>query len=226
MGDELTISQAARERAELAARYWLSFPPQDRPMRVICVAGRPALRSGMPDLPRGKSESDQMRQIMLRLGVPDDVLRPNQRFPLDRDLSISTVDEVSILVETGLISPERYGRVAQLAIVLHRRHGARAIDILRKFGFKRSHILLLSPDTPDSKREVALRVGYRLFVLGTSRRVTPEVLRRRERRLVTARCRLGLSDPGRRGGGGGAGGAADEQPAGWRPWRRGPGRRA
>jgi hypothetical protein len=154
---KLVISPAGRERAELAARYWLSLSPPARPRRVMCVAGRPAFRSGMPDLPPGESEAAEMIRIMLRLGVPDDVIRPNQDFPLDRDFSISTVDEVSILVETNLISPERYSRDARLAIVLHKGHGARVIDILRKLGFTRSQIYLLSPDTPDARGEAALR---------------------------------------------------------------------
>lgn len=184
---KLKISRAARERAELAARYWLSLPQQARPVRVICVAGRPAFRSGMPKLPSSESEAPKMIDIMLRLGVHNDVIRPNQEFPLDRDFSTSTVDEVSILVGTQLISPEQYSREAPLCIVLHRRHGARAIDILRKVGFERSHLLLLSPKTLDPKREIAIRLAYRILVIGSSRRVAPEVLQRRERRLVTIR---------------------------------------
>jgi hypothetical protein len=74
--------------------------------------------------------------------------------------------------------------------VLHRRHGARAIDILRKVGFEKSQILLLSPDTLDAKAELGLRLVYRTLVLGSPRRVAVEVLQRRERRLVTGRLRL------------------------------------
>jgi hypothetical protein len=186
----LTISGAACERAELAARYWLSLPQEARPKRVICVAGRPAFRSGMTKLLSGESEAASMTKIMTGLGIPNDVIRPNQQFPLDREFSVSTVDEVSILVETRLILPEWYSGNSPLAIVIHKRHGARAIDVLLKMGFKKSHILLLSPDTPDSKSEVVLRLMYRLFVLGTRRHVAPEVLQRRERHLMNMRYRL------------------------------------
>jgi hypothetical protein len=191
---KLSLSAAGHERAELAARYWLSFPLEFRPERVICVAGRPGFRSGMPEPLSGESESASMTAIMLRLGVPTDIIRPNERFPLGRDFSISTIDEAAILVKSKLISPERYSRDERLALVLHKRHGARVIDILRKFGFKKSHILLLSPERRDSKSEVVLRLAYRILVLGSWRRTTPEALQCRERRLMNICRRLKVSD--------------------------------
>jgi hypothetical protein len=144
----------------------------------------------MPALPPGVSEAAEIIKMMIGLGLPDGVMRPNQQFPLPCEPSISTVDEVGILVEARLISPDMYAQEAPLAIVAHRRHGARVVDILRKVGFSRPQILLLSPATPDSRGEVALRIAYRALVLGSSRRVAPEILRRRELRLVAAQRRL------------------------------------
>jgi hypothetical protein len=186
----LTISAAARERADLAARYWLSSHDTEESMRVICIAGRPAVRSNMPALPLCESEAAEMIDLMLQLGVPETVIRPNRQHPLGREFSVSTVDEVAILMQLHLIEPEMYRPDKPLGIVAHERHGARTIDILRKVGFTKSQVVLLSPAALDSRFELVLRLIYRALVLRGMRRVSPDVLQRRERRLISARSRL------------------------------------
>jgi hypothetical protein len=187
---KIRISGAGKERALLAARYWLSFDQGAQPMRVICVAGHSMYRGGIPPLPSGQSEAAEMIAVIRAMGVPADVIRPNGQFPLGGHYSISTVDEVAILLEEGLITPESYGPESPLAIVLHRLHGVRAIDVLRKVGFDTRQLYLLSPQTPDSVSEMLIRVVYRMLVIGGSQQVPAVVLRRREERLMAARQRL------------------------------------
>jgi hypothetical protein len=186
----MRISRAGRERAVLAARYWLSFDQGPQPMRMICVAGRSGYRGGMPQLPPGQSEAAEMTGVMRAMGVPDDVIRPNDQFPLRHDCSISTVDEVAVLLEESLISPEFYRPESPLVIVLHRHHGARAIDVLTKVGFRAEQLYLLSPQSPDSMDEMLIRVAYRALVLGGPSLVPAGELRRREERLMGTCRRL------------------------------------
>src|ERR1700677_282961 len=156
----IRTSAAGLERAGLAARFWLSFDQTSSPMRMICVAGRPKYRSNMPPLRSGQSEAAEMTAIIRALGVPSEVIRPNDTFPLQRGYSTSTVDEVALLVEEGLIAPGMYGPDSPLAIVLHRRHAARAVALLRKVGFDKQQLRVVSPSTADSPTEVIIRVIY------------------------------------------------------------------
>lgn len=134
-----------------------------------------------------------MIDIMRDLGVPEDAIRPNGRFPLRHGYATSTVDEVALLMEEGLISPELYGPGSPLAIVLHRRHGARALDVFRKVGFDSHQLQLLHPPDTDPYSEVIIRCVYRVLVLGSRRSVPVAVLRYREERLMRVRQRLRIT---------------------------------
>jgi hypothetical protein len=184
---KMHVSEAGRERAELAARYWLSQDPESQQrMRIICVAGRSGYRGHIPSLPPGKSEAAEMTSLMQAMGVPADACLPNEHFPIRREYSISTVDEVAVLVDEELIKPDFYGPKSPLVLVLHRRHGARAIDVFRKIGFKKKQLYLLSPRSRDSFGEVLIRIFYRALVLGGPKLVSVGELRQREERLMAA----------------------------------------
>lgn len=182
----IQISAAGRERATLAARFWLSFDQTTQPMRMICVAGRPKYRSGMPPLAPDQSEAAEMVRIMRELGVPQERIWPGESFSIGRDYATSTVDEVALLVEKGFIAPAMYKPSSPLAIVAHRRHGARVLDVLRKVGFDARQTTLVTPETLDSISEIAIRGIYRMLVLRGWRHVPAHVLRDREDRLMTA----------------------------------------
>jgi hypothetical protein len=129
-----------------------------------------------------------MTAIMRLLGVPSEAIRPNEAFPLQRGYSTSTVDEVALLIEEGLIAPGMYRSDSPLAIVLHRRHAARAVALLKKVGFDKRQLRVVSPSAADSPTEAIIRVVYRILILRGTREVPAAVLRDREDRVMSA-CR-------------------------------------
>jgi hypothetical protein len=192
----LRISWAAEERARVAAAYWHAHHPSGvegapgqaeadlPPMRVICVAGRPGKRHNMADIGE-QTEAEHIARLIVEHGVPAYLVVPNVDAPLKRAYATSTIDEVGILVEEADLTPVgRYSRNAPLALVMHRRHARRALDIWRKVGFGPDEIIVVAPDSVDSHQETVLRFAYRLLVLGPGRRATTSArLRAREERL-------------------------------------------
>ncbi|MEX5633872.1 hypothetical protein [Parafrankia sp. FMc2] len=179
----LQISPDGVARADLAADYWWANSAESvEPIPVTCVAGRPAKRQGM-QATVGQAEAYVIGRLLTDRGVPEELVRPNKAHPLGRDYATSTVDEVGILVENGLTPVDKYTPDSPLALVIHRRHGRRAVDIWRKIGFDSRQLQVISPKNPDPKLEIALRLGYRACVLGTGAMVSPDVLRRREERF-------------------------------------------
>ncbi|MBL7517650.1 hypothetical protein I6A84_05800 [Frankia sp. CNm7] len=192
----LQISPAAAERAQLAADYWhhhnsdsdddeyAGLDPECAPrMRVICVAGRPGKRQMMADV-GDQAEAQHIARLVVEQGVPQELVIPNPSQPLGRAYATSTVDEVGILVEEGLTPIDKYSRAFPLAVVAHRHHGLRIRDVWRKVGFRREQILPVPPEAPDSRKEIALRLAYQLFVLGLGTRIrTTDRLREREEEL-------------------------------------------
>lgn len=198
----LQLSEDAVRRAEVAASYWWGFHELNEvqqalelgsaalpaafgrgQMRILCVAGRPGFRQQMGELEDGQNEAQLIREHMLERGVPEEVVRPNDENPLRRAYAMSTVDEVGILIDTGLVRKERYTRKHPLAIVAHRRHGRRIMDVWRKVGFKDEQLRPVEAGI-DTWKEIGARAVFQAAVLRGSSKATPDELRQREAQLM------------------------------------------
>ncbi|MCO8270848.1 YdcF family protein [Actinoplanes sp. TRM 88003] len=165
-GSGLSAGSLARVRAAV------SYPYVER---VVFSGGWEQARSGAPEPPPGCREADLMRAAALSQGMNPDVVRIECR-------SRSTLENLMHVAADGLLDGLRLGPGRPLGLVTHAWHLPRARFLAGKVLGLRGATLLDVPVPGRHFHEYGIRAASRVFFFGVR---DPEVLLRRERRMVT-----------------------------------------